>query len=453
MNERIEVQHKGVSIVITPTKSVKKGVVYKCYQIADYSTGRRKRWTFADLDKAKRKAKELAESKGTGESTLSALAPLEQAIQAALEALTPTATRIDRAAYIFADACQLVEPAEIVTACRFWRDNRPDKKLRRITVRDGIKEFSAHHRASAVRKQNLKNFLDTFVREFGDMTISSIQQIQIEKWFAGREWASKTVNGCLQMASQFWKYAIKNGWAVKNQVADIPRLKVPRGPVAIYTPDAFRKQLYSLHRSTPELAAAAAIGAFGGLRISEIARLDWAQINQGLQMGFIELSGTQTKTKEPRYVPVSRNLEAWLTTHRKESGPVLPRRWLESTKRHLDRLSELGRHIARKTGTGWQKNGWRHSFGTYHFKLYGDPHATVTAMGTSLEKLNRHYMSKAQIVSKELASEWFSIMPPTEENVLQMPKAEPPAQPITVEPAVGSDDVRVNRETSVLLKT
>jgi integrase len=438
MKEKIEVPHKGVTIVITPCKSVKKGVVYKSYQIADYSTGRRKRWTFADLDKAKKKAKELAESKGTGESTLSALAPLEQAIQAALEALTPTATRIDRAAYIFADACQIVEPAEIVTACRYWRDHRPDKKLRRVTVSDGIKEFLAHHRASAVRKQNLKNFLDLFAREFGDTAVSSIHQIQIEKWFAGRDWASKTVNGCLQMASQFWKYAIKNGWAVKNPVAEIPRLKVPRGPVAIYTPEAFRKQLYNLHRNAPELAAAAAVGAFGGLRISEIARLDWTQLNQALQTGFLELSGTLTKTGELRYVPVSQNLKAWLMTYLQESGPVIPRRWLESTKRHLNRLSELGRHIARKTNTDWQKNGWRHSFGTYHFKLHGDPHATITAMGTSLEKLNRHYMSKAQIVSKELATEWFAIMPPTEENVVQMPQSESPSSTIVTGAAVGA---------------
>jgi integrase len=438
MKERIEVPHKGVTIVITPSKSVKKGVVYKSYQIADYSSGRRKRWTFANLDKAKRKAKELAESKGTGESTLSALAPLEQAIQAALEALTPTATRIDRAAYIFADACQIVEPAEIVTACRFWRDHRPDKKLRRVTVSDGINEFLAYHRASAVRKQNLKNFLDLFAREFGDMAISSIHQIQIEKWFAGREWASKTVNGCLQMTSQFWKYAIKNGWAVKNPVVEIPRLKVPRGPVAIYTPEALRKQLYNLHRKAPELVAAAAIGAFGGLRISEIARLDWSQLDQALQTGFIELSGTQTKTKEPRYVPVSPNFQAWLMAHRKESGAVIPRRWLESTKRHLNRLNELGRHIGRKTGTDWQKNGWRHSFGTYHFKLHGDPHATITAMGTSLEKLNRHYMSKAQIVSKELAKEWFSIMPPIEENVVPMPQPGSSSLTTILETQVGA---------------
>jgi integrase len=420
MNESIEVQHKGVTIKITSSESVKNGVVYKSYQIADYITGKRKRWSFADVDKAKKKAKEIAESKATGQNTLIALAPLEQAIQTALEALTPTATRIDRAAYIFADACRIVEPSEIVAACRYWREHRPDKKLRSITVNEAVQEFTTHHRASAIRKQNITNYLNLFARKFGGSVIAGITQIEIEKWFAGQNWKAKTSNDYLQMTSQFWKYAVRSGWAVKNIVSEVPRLKVACQPVSIYTPDALQKQLYNLQRNAPELLAAAIVGAFGGLRISEIARSDWTQINQALQTGFVELLGSQTKTGQPRYVPVAYNLKAWLLMCRKESGPILPACWLSPTKRHQNRLNELGRYITRKTGVKWQPNGWRHSFGTFHFKLHGDPHSTITAMGTSLEKLNRNYMSKAQIVSKELAARYFAILPPTGENIISM---------------------------------
>jgi integrase len=365
MNESIEVQHKGVTIKITSSESLKNGVVYKSYQIADYITGKRKRWTFADVDKAKKKAKEIAESKAVGQSTLITLAPLEQAIQTALEALTPTATRIDRAAYIFADACRSVEPSEIVAACRYWREHRPDKKHHRTTVNEGIKEFVVYHRANTTRKQNVSNCLNLFARKFGNSVIADIQQTEIEKWFVGHEWGAKTSNDYLQMTSQFWEYAMKSGWAIRNPASEIKRQKVARLPVAIYTPDALRKQLYNLRRNAPELVATAVLGAFGGLRISEIGRTDWTQLNQALHTGFIELSGTQTKTGESRYVPVSHNLKAWLLACRKESGPVLPPCWLAPTKRHQNRLNELGRYIARKTGVIWQSNGWRHSFGTY----------------------------------------------------------------------------------------
>jgi integrase len=92
--------------------------------------------------------------------------------------------------------------------------------------------------------------------------------------------------------------------------------------VKIYTPDALQKQLFNLRQKAPELVAVAAVGAFGGIRIREISRLDWTQLNQALQTGFIEMSGDQTKTGVSRYVPVSDNLKAWLLACRKESGPV-----------------------------------------------------------------------------------------------------------------------------------
>jgi hypothetical protein len=98
---------------------------------------------------------------------------------------------------------------------------------------------------------------------------------------------------------------------------------------------------------------------------------------------------------------------------------------LEQTKRHQDRLSELGRYIEKKTKVKWESNGWRHSFGTYHFKLHGDPHATITAMGTSIAKLDRYYMSKAQVVSKAMAAEWFNIYPePTGQILPLLPQNE-----------------------------
>ncbi|HEU5124499.1 MAG TPA: hypothetical protein VFW05_10590 [Verrucomicrobiae bacterium] len=60
-------------------------------------------------------------------------------------------------------------------------------------------------------------------------------------------------------------------------------------------------------------------------------------MNEALQTGFLELSGDKTKTGELRYVPISDNLKAWLLVNRKESGPLLPPRWLEKTAKTSDR--------------------------------------------------------------------------------------------------------------------
>lgn len=86
-NDPAEIQHKGITITRTSCCAVKKGVVYKSFQIADYSTGKRKRWTFANLKEAERKAKEIADFKSGGGHALFAISPFKRVIQAALEML------------------------------------------------------------------------------------------------------------------------------------------------------------------------------------------------------------------------------------------------------------------------------------------------------------------------------------------------------------------------------
>jgi len=412
----IEVKHLGLTIKVTRESDSR-------FIVPDYTTGKRVRHVRTSEAAAKEKAKEVCEILARGkvdDRVILTNDDLRYNIRKAMEAMAAVGMEIRQGAELLAAALKIVPADEMLLAVQFYKANKPDKPLRRVTVNEGITDFKANHRASAIRKQNLSNYLDVFARSFGNHVIVDIEQTDIEKWFAGQEWSAKTYNDTLQMTSQFWKHAIKSRWAVKNPVAEIKRLKVAHAPVKIYTPDALQKQLFNLRLKTPELVAVAVVGAFGGVRIREISRLDWAQLNQALQTGFIELSGDQTKTGASRYVPVSDNLKAWLLACRKESGSIFPRRWLEKTKRHQDRLNELGRYIEQKTKVKWQSNGWRHSFGTYHFKLHGDPHATIIAMGTSIAKLDRYYTSKAQVVSKAMAAEWFNIYPEPTGQILPL---------------------------------
>jgi integrase len=412
----IEVKHLGVLIKVTRESNSR-------FVVPDYSTGKRVRHVRTSESAAKEKAKIVCEILARGKQEDRAILAnddLRFNIRKAIEALAAVGMEIRQGAELLADALKIVPAHELLLAVQFYKANKPEKFLRRITVNEGIAEFKANQRAGAIRKLNLSNYLEVFARHFGSKIIADIEQTDIEKWFASHEWSAKTCNDALQMTSQFWKHAIKSRCAVQNPVTEIKRQKVTYSPVKIYTPDALQKQLFNLRQKAPELVAAAAIGAFGGIRIREISRLDWTQLNQALQTGFIEMSGNQTKTGASRYVPVSDNLKAWLLACRKESGPIFPRRWLEQTKRHQDRLSELGRSIEKKTKVEWQSNGWRHSFGTYHFKLHGDPHATITAMGTSIAKLDRYYMSKAQVVSKAMAADWFKIYPEPAGQILPL---------------------------------
>ena len=55
---------------------------------------------------------------------------------------------------------------------------------------------------------------------------------------------------------------------------------------------------------------------FGGLRPSEAARLDWAEIGSD----HIRLPGTKAKTSYSRQIPLCANLKAWLALWRKREG-------------------------------------------------------------------------------------------------------------------------------------
>jgi len=412
----IEIRHLGITVRVIRERPTR-------YVIADYTSGHRVRRVRTSLAAAKEKAKEICETLARGKSEDRAIITsndLRYNLRKALELMQSVGIEIRQGAELLAAALRIVPADELLAAAQFYKANRPDKPLLRLNVNQGITEFKSNHRASAIRKQNLSNFLELLARKFGSREIVDIDQVEIENWFAGQSWSPKTYNDNLQMTSQFWKCAIKNRWATKNPITEIERLTVPNKPVKIYTPDALQKQLFNLCQNAPELVVVAALGAFGGVRIREITRVDWTRLNEALQTSFLELEGAHTKTRTTRYVPISDNLKAWLLAYRKESGPLLPPHWLEKTKKHLDRLNELGRYIQRKTKVEWQSNGWRHSFGTYFLKLHGDPHATITAMGTSIDKLDKHYTSKARIVTKEMAAAWFKIYPPPASQIIPL---------------------------------
>ncbi len=88
---------------------------------------------------------------------------------------------------------------------------------------------------------------------------------------------------------------------------EIDFLKVVDKPAGILTPD----QLARLLRvAGADMILFVAIGAFTGMRASEIRRLDWRQVN--LAEGYIEVFARISKTATRRSVKIQPALRAWL---------------------------------------------------------------------------------------------------------------------------------------------
>jgi len=422
-NKIIMVRSGNTAFKIYTTKSVKNGREYTGYAFSDHSGGERKVWTFADLEEAKNKAKELAEAINAGETEIVRLRDWRYEWREANRAIQSTGLSISQVCRLVVDGIRILgNPDEFPLACQFWRQHRPDKPITPKPIKEAILEFlqDRKRRISFRRHKTESSYLNGFERAFGEKPLSEIAAAEVADFVNAQRWNPKTKNDFLSSLSLLFDEAQIRSWVGKdwNAAKQVKRFKEIRGPVEVFEPWEAKQILARLTIAAPELVPFFALWCFGGIRKEEIARMSWPQVNRGLVTGYIELPGRITKTGQPRTVPITANLAAWFKLHRKESGSVVPAHWLTPTRSAKDRLDEITRFIARKTGVIWRSNGPRHSFATYHFKLYKDPGEVTSVMGTSLEKFQKHYWNKARTVTEELAKEWFNIFPDATENLI-----------------------------------
>jgi hypothetical protein len=436
MGQKIEVHVKGITVKILPVRCRKGRATYHGYRVPDYSSGKRKLPTFSDLEAAKRKARAVAQAKAAGQQSLSALAPQEREIHAALEAVAPTGTRIDKAAMIFADAVKFVSVDEILVACRAWRDNSPGKKFSPKLVETAIMEFSIRQdgRISERRLRTNGSYLGAFKKIFGKRYLHEVSTFEIADWSSAKKWSRRTRNDVLGTVSLFYKDCVQRHYAINDPASGeaIRREKLRGSNIEILMPEQARKLLSSVDDC---LRAFLALWMFSGARKEEAGRITWEQVEAGLQSGSIHIRADQSKTGEARSLPITDNLRAWLMAYRRPIGTVLPAEW-----QGMQRIDDLANTLARQSKTKWVANGPRHSFGTFHLKLHGDPVSTLKAMGTSVHNLQKHYCSRSDAVTKEVATEWFNIFPNEAAEIIPIP-LEQPGSAISVEERIGKNPV------------
>ena len=148
-----------------------------------------------------------------------------------------------------------------------------------------------------------------------------------------------------------------------------------------------------------------AIALFAGLRTSEIARLDWSDLD------FERLSirvSNDGKTGS-RNVPMSKNLAAWLQPHHRLTGPVgMP------DEAFYPRLK------AACTAAGitkWPHNAARHSCASYLMDLHADHARVAASLGHSVVVLKKHYEN---LVRRGEGKAFFAILPAKASNIIPM---------------------------------
>ena len=367
------------------------------FAVAYYRDGRRLRQMFPTLEAAKKEAQLVA-----------------QRIQAGMQHVTDMKPH-DRDAYVTAQKMLSALGIPLVAAVEDYVRSRSiagseslaamatdySRHFGNVTRRASVPEVVAHllkskaqDGASVRHLAQLRSVLNRFASAH-PVPILDVTTPDIDTWLRGFNLSATSRNSMLVYIKLLFSFALTHNYLPEGRAtaADpLKKIKAQGGEVEIYTP----KQMETiLHAAPPHLIPLLAIGAFTGIRMAELARLDWGAVD--LERRHIEVRAGQAKTASRRLIPVSDNLIAWLTP--------LPRtgRVIAASQYHKE-VSALARALK----IGWPHNVLRHSYISYRIAKVKSADQVALEAGNSPTIIFKHYR---ELTTEDLADKWFGILP------------------------------------------
>ena len=271
--------------------------------------------------------------------------------------------------------------------------------------------------------RDLKWRLGRLSQAFPDKRLAEISTDDIQGFLDGLGVGAVTRNTFRRDIRTLWGYAAKRNWARMEVAANTEAAKAIQKKPDIFTPHQVASLLFA--DQDDDLLAFHAIGLFAGLRVSEINRLSWDDVD--LTGGFIHVSAANSKTRTRRLVPIQENLKAWLEPITKTKGPVINGTVNPKTVRPrsaggtFGKTGESGtfrrRHAAVIKATGltkWPVNVMRHSFVSYRLAETQDAGKTALESGHDQAILFAHYR---ELVKPQAAKLYWSISPSQAANI------------------------------------
>jgi integrase len=379
---------------------------YDLFTVVHYAGGQRKRETFAKLADARERAHEVARAMLNGRLEVLELTNADrEGYTHALQLLKPLEIPLHSAVEEYVAARSHLGNESLLSAAKEHvarRRHVTDKRLPEIVdellaakERDGLS-----NRYIETLRSHLKRFASAFQTNIGSVTARLI-----EEWLGAQNLGPRARNNIRTSIVTLFHFARARGYLPKGQpteAEDVPKAKDRGGKIGILTP----KQLASLmKKATGEVRLYFALGAFTGMRSSEILKLDWADIN--FERGHITVSPEKAKTATRRLVPIQPNLMQWLAPYSERTGRLFRSR------------RDAGKAIAfaKEHGINWPDNGLRHSYASYRLAAVSDTARVALEMGNSPQKLMTNYR---ELADEHDAKAWFAITPKPVKNVVQI---------------------------------
>jgi integrase len=385
-----------------------------------HEAGGRKLRQFAELPDARREAKIIAERLNAGQGAALELTGKDRdAFLYAIRKLKPLGIALPSAIDEFIDAKAIGVP--LLASAQFYKAKH-HAKLPERTVSEVMEEFIKAKTQDGMSLRYLSDCRSRMGRLAEDikMPIAELETSNLDAWLRGLDVKGRSRNNYRAMLMTLFRFARSKGYLPKGEATaaeELQRAKQKSGETGIFTPQQFLTLLNAdpkemedattkekLHGDRKFLVPYFVMGGFCGLRHAEITRLEWSDLDFAQKV--VRVGADKAKTASNRIVPLSDEAIAWLTPYIEKTGNVCS-----------DRQSKYARQVAVKLGTGWPANALRHSYGTYRLATVKSAAQVALEMGNSPKMVFAHYRKP---VTEQDAKLYFSIMPKSAVNVIQM---------------------------------
>jgi integrase len=291
-----------------------------------------------------------------------------------------------------------------------------------ITLEKAVEELllaRAREQCSKIYQRALKYRLTRFVEAYPNWTCRQIKTIQIDEFLTSLGGRAATVNTFRKDIRTLFNHLRSRELCKQNPADHALSIKETRERVKILSPAEARNLLESCD---PVTLPSIAIAVFCGLRTSEVARLEWEDVN--LLEGVIRLEAVKSKTQAMRVIKIPDCCVAWLIPYAQRRGQITStdfRNQFDKVrvkagyrpsygKRRDSKLQELLTAVVKKNQplTPWQPNVLRHTAISYRLAEIGDIGVVSTWAGNSPSVIRNHYLS---LVSEAEAFAFYSIRP------------------------------------------
>jgi integrase len=285
-----------------------------------------------------------------------------------------------------------------------------------ITVQELVSKTEEYYRSIVDRNEATEGHLETLRKAgrrlnagFGDVRTGELTPGRIEEWLNGLKnkegdpLATATRNQVHTYVQRIFWYGKKIGVLPSNPLEDTEKARSRKmKEISVLTPD---QMVELLKVTSPEIIPFFALGAFAGLRIDEIQKLDWKHVD--LEHRKIDLTWFPTKTLQPRWAPISDNLAAWLDPYSRSCGSFIP--IARNGKNSAQLLRNLREKAEKKAGLWpWPNNCLRHSYISYRLALTEDVGQVALEAGHDPKTLAAWYRRP---IRKEVAEKFWAIFP------------------------------------------